>query len=706
MSRKKNSSASSADTYDLGFADDFSASAADENTQKEKPPKRKRQKVKKTFGHRLKRFITMMIIFAFIVLNVWLYIDLFRFSLLVISVDVDKKEANMFVSESDLLSADVRSFGLSETLGLSETVIEWSSNNDAVASVNEYGEITANKAGRATITATESKSGISSSCSITVHSLTDIVLNKSEHKMGISEPFKLEANVSTSEFAEPFEFFSSDESVVSVDSSGVVTAHAPGEAVITVDARGYNSNECKITVFNAPTMLVFSDKGGICLDETRSLATVVGENEFCSAFTYTSSDPAVLSIDEEGCMKALKEGNATITATTYNDISYSLNYKVVGQPKSVKLDKTKQKIYTGTELVFSPKDSTGNCREYYYTSSDNNVLSVAEDGTITACGKGNAVITCSTYNGKTAECKVEVDVVNYIEPYISERVYRNIAELEAAYPELISTEVIGQSVMGRDITLVKLGKGKRKAVIVAGLHSRENISVTFTMRCLEEYAEAYFSRRGYYGNYNIRKMLDDYTLYIVPLMNPDGLDISTNGEQPLYTTEQIDAAKYKNNANGVNLNRNFPFMWGYSDEKNAVNTTTPDTASYAGSAEASEPETQAIMQLCLNNEFEWLLDMHCRGHMIFYQDKFNEVTQADNRLAARLAKNCDFTLNDRSTAYEVSGGLENWFRQEFGRPGICIELVKSNYAYVVNEKFDAKLEWEKTKYVFILCMKD
>lgn len=706
MPRKKKSSANQTDTYSIGFTDDFSAPAADENTSKSKQPKQKRQKMKKTFGHRLKRFITMTIIFAFIMLNAWLYIDLFRFSLLVISVDVDKKETNMFVSESDIISADVRSFGLSETLGLSETVIEWSSDNDSVASVNEYGEITANSAGTAAITATESKSGISSSCIITVHNLTDIVLNKNDYKMGISESFALEANVSKSEFAEPFEFTSSDERIVSVDSSGVITAHSPGEAVITVDARGYSSGECKVTVFNAPTMLVFADNGGICLDEKRTLATVVGENEFCADYTYTSSDPNVLLIDKEGSMKALKEGTATITATTYNGISYSLDYKVVDQPKSLKLDKSKLTAYTGAELIFSPKDSTGNCREYYYTSSDNNIVSVADDGTLTACGKGSAVITCSTYNGKTAECKVEVDVVNYTKPYISERVYRNIDEIQRTYPELISTEVIGQSVNGRDITLVKLGKGERKAVIVAGLHSRENITVSFTMRCIEEYAEAYYSRRGYYGNYNIRKMLDDYTLYIVPLMNPDGLDISTNGEQPLYTTEPIDAAKYKNNANGVNLNRNFPFMWGYSDEKNAVNTTTPDTLSYAGSAEASEPETQAIMQLCMNNEFEWLLDMHCRGHMIFYQDKFNEVTKDDNRLAARLAKHCDYTLNDRSTAYEVSGGLENWFRQEFGRPGICVELVKSNYAYNVNHKFDAKLEWEKTKYTFILCMKD
>lgn len=705
MAKKK--ALPTAGTFDIGFADDFSDFSDNTEAQKTKQPKRKKQKRQRSFGHSLKRFITMMIIFAFIVLNVWLYIDLFRFSMLVISVDINKKETNMFVSESDILTTDVLSFGLSETLGLSETVIEWTSDNAAVASVNEYGEITANEAGQATITATEAKSGISSSCSVTVHSLTDIVLNATEYKMGVSEPFALEATIiSKSEFAEPFEFYSSDDSVVSVDGDGIITAHKPGEAVVTVNARGYNSSECKITVFNTPTMLIFADDGGICLDEKRKLATVVGENEYCADYTYTSSDPSVLSIDKSGNMKAHKTGSATITATTYNDISYSLEYTVVGQPKSLKLDKTKHNMYTGQELVFTPRDSTKSCREYYYTSSDNNVISISEDGTITACGKGSAVITCSTYNGKTAECKVNVDVVNYIEPYISERVYRNIAELEKAYPELISTEVIGQSVNGRDITLVKLGKGERKAVIVAGIHSRENITVTFTMRCLEEYAEAYSSRRGYYGNYNIRNMLDDYTLYIVPLMNPDGLDISTNGDMPLYTTEAIDAAKYKNNANGVNLNRNFPFMWGYSDEKSAVNTTTPDTDSYAGTAEASEPETQAIVELCRSNEFEWLLDMHCRGHMIFYQDKFNEVTEADNRLAARLAKHCEFSLNDRSTAYEVSGGMENWFRQEFGRPGICIELVKSNYAYNVNHKFDAKLEWEKTKYIFILCMKD
>lgn len=690
--------------------DNFSAvaeeTAAEINENAAREKKAARRSAGRRAGHGLFRFILTLVIIAMLAVNAWVIIDTFQFSLLVVSIDMSQSKLDLFEQENASLFAPVRSFGLSETLGLSEPEVIWTSSDDSVAAVSADGEVTAVAPGKATITAAEAKSGLSATCAINVYSLTDIVLNADKCSLGAGEEFSLEAAVSSNEFAEPFEYIVSDSDIVSVAPDGKVTALAAGTTAVTVNARGYTSAKCSFTVYNAPSYLNIYDTDQICLEETRALPFCLGEGEYCSDYTFTSSDPNVISIDEKGVMKAVGQGSAVISVSAFNGLSCEHFYTVTGQPQYVKLGFAKMAVYSGMGQRLEPQDSTGFCQEYYYTSSDPSIVTVEPDGTVIGHNKGTADVTCSTYNGRTNTISVTVTIVNYVVPYTAERVAQNIEALASTYPEIISTEVIGKSVKGRDITLVKLGTGEKKALVVAGLHSRENIGTTFTMRCIEEYAEAYYNRTGYYDVYNLRSMLNEYTLYFVPLMNPDGLNIATAYESPLYTTEPIDNAKFKNNANGVNLNRNFPFLWGYSGPDGSVNTTTPDTDSWAGASEASEPETQAIIELCRANSFEWLLDMHCRGNIVYYQDQYNEVKDADNKLASRLSRKCGYTLTDQSTGYEISGGLENWFRSEFGKPGICVELVLSNYAYHVSGTFEAKTDWLHTRITFLLGMMD
>ncbi len=697
----KNDSGKPADTFDNDiFEDDFSAEDTPESQPEEAP-----QKEKKPF--RFGRFLVILVIAVFVLVNAWAFVDMLQFELLVVSVEVNRDSIAVFENETHTLYAEVKSYGLSETLGLSSPEVVWKSSDTTVALVSSDGTIQAVAPGRAVITAAEARSGLSAECTITVHSLTDIILNVTEKHVGAGEEIELEAAVSSNDMAEPFTYASSDDSVATVDEQGVVTTVGSGQAVITVSARGYTESDCVVSVSDAPTAFIFaSEQTNICLGEKRTIGVVLGEGEYSSSYTYSSSNPNVIEIDENGRMEAMSEGTAVITVSAFNGVENSIEYTVVEAPRKLTLEEQELELYSAFTYPLLPVDDTGSCGEYYYTSSNPEVASVDKDGIITAHNRGEAEIVCTSYNGKSVSCNVTVIVVCYTVPYSYDRVEQNIAALAASYPELISTEQVGSSVMGRNITLVKLGRGEKKALIVAGLHSRENITVSFTMRCIEEYAEAYYSKTGKYGTYNIKDMLDSYTLYIVPLLNPDGLDISTGDENPLYTTEEIDRAKFKNNANGVNLNRNFPFMWGYSDEEKTINVTTPDAESYAGTEAASEPETQAMITLCRSHEFEWFLDIHCRGNMIYYQDDFNEVGKADNQLAYLLSRRCGFNLMGKSDGYAVSGGFENWFRSEFGKPGICVELVNSNYSYIVNESFDEKLNWSKTKYTFLMGMTD
>lgn len=306
------------------------------------------------------------------------------------------------------------------------------------------------------------------------------------------------------------------------------------------------------------------------------------------------------------------------------------------------------------------------------------------------------------------------EIVNYIQRPSYQSVQNEIAALAEAYPQLISTESIGTSVQGRDITLIKLGTGSTKACIIAGIHARETITVSYAMRCIEEFCVAYTDNTKI-GSYDIKQLLDTYTLYMVPLSNPDGLEIVTGRAQPevtityrkkQYSNEYTTIADYKGNANGVNLNKNFPLLW----EKINNKVTTPDAENYKGPSAASEPETQALMQLCEANDFVFMTSLHVKGDCLYWSDTLNPNVGVSKTVATRLEK--EYGFYKCKTSDDVNGfggGFENWFREAFKKPGFCLELMPleetvdplsdSNHKY-----FSKTVRWEKTKAVLPFFM--
>ncbi len=625
-------------------------------------------------------------------LYIWFCTDLY----FVAQLEMEQESVNLFEGEQSVLKCQTVSFGSGEP------ELEWSSSDSAVVQVDEQGGVAALAQGQAAVTVTDPVSGRQAQCVVCVYSNDQIIPEFTGITMGAGETRVLSVIMGSDNSGVP-EFTVSDSSVAEVDSYGTITAAAPGTTDITVSSRGFVDTVCSVTVMNAPTAIATETSGAMCVGETRQIIVSLPEGEAASRYTFSSGNPAVVTVDDNGLMTAKEEGETGVTVTAYNGISLTLPVTVSSAPDAVTVAK-KMTVYSGQPIAVGATDESGSCRQFYYTVSDPSVLSVDENGVVTVLKKGDATVTCTAYNGVSADCKVTAKLIDYTTPYTSQRVYDNIAALQATYPDIISTESIGSSVQGRDITLLKLGTGSRKVLVVAGMHSREGIAVTFTMRCIDEYAQAMASGKNY-GRYNVKKLLSEYTIYFVPLLNPDGMDIFAGLEQPEYTDVPYTAEElsdFKNTANGVNLNRNFPFEWG----KDGVNISAPDHRSYAGASAGSEPETQAIIELCKAHEFEWLLDMHCKGHLIYYQDKVNTVTEECKRLASRLYNRFGFTLTDRSNVFEISGGLENWFRKEYGKPGICVELVESKYSSAVNEHFESKTQWQKTCGVFLGCLEE
>lgn len=174
---------------------------------------------------------------------------------------------------------------------------------------------------------------------------------------------------------------------------------------------------------------------------------------------------------------------------------------------------------------------------------------------------------------------------------------KDITETMQNYSDLVSYEVIGQSVKGRDIYALTVGRGPVHVLITAGVHARENANTPLIMQCLFDYLYA-----ATMGDVQKLQILDQVTLIVVPLVNPDGYQ---------YCIDRRSGKK-KTNINNVDINRNFPCKYWGSKVKKRGNY-------YPGPAPASEPETQTIIALFDRYDFTLAVDIHSRARTIICQ---------------------------------------------------------------------------------------
>ena len=506
-------------------------------------------------------------------------------------------------------------------------------------------------------------------------------------------------------------FESSGKSIAAVDGNGQITAKTYGTAQITAASHNGKTSVCTVEVVKRADRIAFPGasytigKG----ESIRLPVRATPADAYVKGLQFSSSDTSIASVDKNGTVKGLKTGSVTITAETENHQKASCKINVKNAPSSMARNVTSKQLFIGqTRALKAPLNSGAAANILSYSSSSPAVASVDNKGVITSKTRGTAVITCKAYNGVSASCTITSRIVDYTKAYTTDEVIRDAGLIAKQYPDAVTVSSAGKSTLGQDLTLVKLGHGSKKALITGGIHSREHLTVTFTMLCLEEYAAAYCSKTGAYGGYNMKQLLDSYTLYIVPLMNPDGMDVVTKFTNPLYkyTGSRME---FKSNANGVNLNRNFPFYWG-SITDGGISTRYTDVQRYKGPAAGSEAETKAIMNLCKQNRFEWLFSMHLRGNCIYWRDSASGTVSGDWDLTQKLVNKCGYWAVETSTlANDYGGGLENWFRGAYNRPGLCVELVPSNIPSPTDNSsyhrdYVNATNWTKTKYTFVQGM--
>ena len=120
---------------------------------------------------------------------------------------------------------------------------------------------------------------------------------------------------------------------------------------------------------------------------------------------------------------------------------------------------------------------------------------------------------------------------------------QNLASLNRTYP-FLNIQTVGNSVLGKNIYVVKLGKGTKKVFYSASIHANEWITSVLLMKFIEDYCIAYNNNSRLYG-YSVRRLFKSVSIYIMPMVNPDGVDLVTGNLNP-FSFAYINARNISN----------------------------------------------------------------------------------------------------------------------------------------------------------------
>jgi len=275
------------------------------------------------------------------------------------------------------------------------------------------------------------------------------------------------------------------------------------------------------------------------------------------------------------------------------------------------------------------------------------------------------------------------DIVRTNMSYYFELLEMNINSLKMVYP-FLEVGSIGKSVLGKDLTYIKIGVGEKEVFYSAAIHANEWITAPLLMKFIENFSRAYVSNSNIFG-YNAREVFQDTSIYIVPMVNPDAVDLvvgAVDEESPEYINAKSLSLNYpeipfpsgwKANILGIDLNLQFPAGWDTARQiKFAQGYTRSGPRDFVGVGPLTEPEAISMYNFTREHNFSLILAYHTQGRVIYWKYLNYNPPQAEV-IGRRLSEISGYLLE--TTPYSSGyAGYKDWFIQEYNRPGYTFEV--------------------------------
>ena len=243
----------------------------------------------------------------------------------------------------------------------------------------------------------------------------------------------------------------------------------------------------------------------------------------------------------------------------------------------------------------------------------------------------------------------------------------NVYEAVEAFYQSYGGEkkIIGKSVEGRSLFAFRIGRGEPVGISQYALHAREWIT-------------------AYLGLEHVRRGVPRGSVWIIPLMNPDGALLCTEGLARVSKARRDflkelsgdgDFSLWKANIEGVDLNVNFDARWGTG----ARNLRFPAPENYIGEAPFSAPESRALSDFTLQVNPQFTVSWHTKGEEIywhFFQPLFRRLR--DKRLARVLSRSTGYPL---CSAGKSAGGYKDWCVEKLKIPAFTVEVGSDAFSH-------------------------
>ncbi len=274
-------------------------------------------------------------------------------------------------------------------------------------------------------------------------------------------------------------------------------------------------------------------------------------------------------------------------------------------------------------------------------------------------------------------------IVNTTQPITSAKNEEMILELTRTYP-FLRTELLGRTAFGRPLRTLVIGNGPRKVLYTAAHHANEWITALVLLKFAEDFAIA-LAADARIGGKSAREIAEAASIYMVPMVDPDGVDLVTGAIQPgsfQYEVARSLADNYpeipfpdgwKANLLGVDLNLQYPAGWLQAREiKFSQGYTRPGPRDYVGRAPLAQLEPRALAGYTEAVDPALVLAYHTQGRVIYWQFQDIPVPGAEE-LGQEFARLSGYELAE--TPYNSSfAGYKDWFIRFFRRPGYTIEV--------------------------------
>lgn len=267
--------------------------------------------------------------------------------------------------------------------------------------------------------------------------------------------------------------------------------------------------------------------------------------------------------------------------------------------------------------------------------------------------------------------------------YTSQILNMNLNSLKIIYP-FLEISSIGSSVLGRRIQCIKFGNGRKEVFYCAATHANEWITSPLLMKFLENLSKSYVNNVNIFG-YNPKDLFSNVSLYIVPMVNPDGVDLVTglitenswaysNAKQISNNFPDIPfTSGWKANIEGIDLNLQFPAGWEQAKEiKYAQGFDKPAPRDFVGYGPLTAPEAVALYNFTLQHNFNLMVTYHTQGRVIYYKYQ-NQTPPNSQEIAETFAELSGYTLEEVPQNSSFAG-YKDWFILYYNKPGFTIEV--------------------------------